>query len=181
MTSRPHQAIETGTGIIWSHWLTILEPHATLDHTALADRALAAIRSEGSSQNPEWWAQNVTVAFEQHIGRRVVGQKCDGSFSGGISKTLPGTMDDVLERITAATEDADTFANTPTSGAPTTSATDKWRYWRVKLADDSRVTITIQTKPGGDKSIAAVNHDKLPSAQVIDERKVWWREFLAAL
>ncbi len=181
MSTHPSRAIETGTGITWSRWLTILEPHAALDHTALADCALAAIRSEGSSQNPEWWAQNVTVAFEQHIGRRVVGQKCDGSFSAGVSKTLPGTMDDVLERIAAATKDANTFADTPTDGTPTTSATDKWRYWRVKLADGSRVTITIQTKPSGDKSVAAVNHDKLPSAQVIDERKAWWREFLAAL
>lgn len=179
-TSRQHAALATGSGIAWKRWLEILEPHRDLDHTDLAAKALEAIRSEGTSTNPQWWAQNASVAYEQHIGRRVVGQKCDGSFSAGVSKTFPGTMDDVLARITGAGAELTAFAGIPAEARPSTSATEKWRYWRVPLADGSRVTITIQTKASGDKSTAAVNHDKLGSESDIAPAKAWWREFLAS-
>lgn len=147
----------------------------------MAKEALELIVAEGTSQSPEWWAQGVTVAFEQHIGRRGVGERCDGSFSAGVSKTLPGSMDDVLAKVQRAASGLIEFAGVPSDGGPSTSATEKWRYWRVKLADGSKVTINIQEKPGGEKSIAAVNHDDLGSSEQIDGVKAWWRSFLSSL
>ncbi len=174
-------ALETGSGIAWSRWLELLGPHRELDHRALAQIALDHIRAEGSSRSPEWWAQGVTVAFEQHLGRRAVGERCDGSFSATVSRTLPGTMDEVLARIEAAARGREAFAGVPVEGPPTTSATDRWRYWRVRLADGSRVSINVQTKPSGDRSSVAVNHDGLPDREHVEECKQWWRAFLDGL
>lgn len=46
----------------------------------------------------EWWAQGVTVAYEQIIGRRVVGQSCEGDFAASASRTVPGDPDSVRDR-----------------------------------------------------------------------------------
>lgn len=174
-------SIESGTGIAWADWLTFFEPHRDLDHTAMAKHALEHILAEGSSSSPEWWAQGATVAYEQHIGRRGVGERCDGTFSATVSKTLPGTMDVILARLEAAGATRTEFAGIPVESAPTTSSTDKWRYWRVKLADGSRVSINVQTKPSGDRSTAAVNHDDLDSNERVAELKAWWKDYLGSL
>lgn len=174
-------AVETGTGIMWADWLDFFEPHRELDHTAMAKLALDYIRAEGNSRSPEWWAQGVTVAYEQHIGRRKVGEQCDGSFAINASKTLPGTMDEILGKLVAAGAGRDEFAGIPIASEPTTSATEKWRYWRVKLDDGSRVSINVQQKPTGNKSVAAVNHDGLDSDAGADALKAWWRDYLGSL
>ncbi|MFP3714291.1 hypothetical protein [Puerhibacterium sp. TATVAM-FAB25] len=41
-----------------------------------------------------WWAQSVTVAYEQERGLRAPGQRRGGHFEAAPSKTLPGTVKD---------------------------------------------------------------------------------------
>lgn len=174
-------SLETGSGIPWNKWLEFLEPHKNLDHTAMAKVVLEHINKHGESKSPEWWAQGVTVAFEQHIGRRGIGERCNGKYSVTCSKTLTGTMDQVLERLVAAGAGRDEFAGVPVDGEPTTSATEKWRYYRIKLADGARVSINVQTKPAGNKSTVAVNHDNLDDNSRIAEIKTWWKDWLATI
>ena len=47
------------------------------------------------------------------------------------------------------------------AGEPSTSRTEKWRYWRVTLADGSRVTVYFSAKPDGKGALIAVQHGKL--------------------
>lgn len=72
----------------------------------------------------------------------------------------------------------------PADADPTISDTDTWRYWRVPLADGSRVTVNVQTKaPGKDgaiKSTVAVNHDSLADEATRDRSRTFWRETLGA-
>lgn len=82
MDARQKKSLETGSGISWDEWIQFLEPHRQLDHSAMAAVVLERILGEGASKSPEWWAQGVTVAYEQHIGRRQVGQRCDGVIFG---------------------------------------------------------------------------------------------------
>ncbi|GAA1712526.1 hypothetical protein [Propioniferax innocua] len=173
-------ALETGSGITWAEWLEILEPHKDLDHPAMAAKVLEHINARGASKSPEWWAQGVTVAYEQHIGRRGVGERCDGSFSVTVSKTMPSDMDATLAAVDAVAAGRDELAGIPLAGEPRTSATEKWRYWRADLADGSKITINIQNKTNG-KSVAAVNHDGLASNEHSDELKAWWRAFLTEI
>jgi uncharacterized protein YndB with AHSA1/START domain len=72
----------------------------------------AAIREAGKAEAPHkeiadflhavhdvssWWAQEITVEFEKHIGRRVIGQTQDGLFQIGVSKTIAAPAEKVWE------------------------------------------------------------------------------------
>ncbi|MGA4508152.1 hypothetical protein ACQB6R_03865 [Propionibacteriaceae bacterium G1746] len=175
------KALQTGSGIAWDDWATWLDAQQahTLDHAGIARLALGRIIKQGSSSSPEWWAQGVAVAYEQHIGRRLPGQRCEGDFSVTVSKTLPGDMDDVLARWSAHLDGAGELNGEPIVDGPRTSSTEKWRYWRVTMADGATVSVNITNKPGGQKSALAVNHDKLPTADGLEQWRTFWRGMLA--
>lgn len=169
------KALETGSGISWSEWLEFLEPYRELNHTEMAKVALQKINERGSSKSPEWWAQGVTVAYEQHIGRRQVGQQCDGQFSVTVTKTIPGDMDAALATWSEAMNDVRDIDGVDVVGEPRITQSDKWRYWKIDLADGSRINVNIQTKPSGDKSSLAINHDKLLSADDVERWRAYWK------
>ena len=52
-----------------------------------------------------WWAQGITVAFEQMIGRRRPGQTADGTFSVSVTKTVNGSRADVVDSILVVLRD----------------------------------------------------------------------------
>lgn len=123
-----------------------------------------------------WWAQGITVAYEQHIGRRVPGQTSTGAFEMSATRTMAGTMDDALEtwiRLMAGRAAIDGVA---LDGMAESSVTEKWRYWRCRLDDGSRVVVTIGPKGPG-KALLDVQHTKLSSSEDIERwRKVWKAE-----
>lgn len=86
------KALETGSGIAWKQWVDFLEPLKALDHTDMAKLVYEEIMRAGKAKSPEWWAQGVTVAYEQYMGRRQPGQTCDGNFSVTVTKTVEGDM-----------------------------------------------------------------------------------------
>ena len=175
------KALETGSGIAWAHWLDYFESAdaARLDHTELAKLALARILDVGASTSPEWWAQGVALAYEQHIGRRAPGQRCDGDFSVTVSKTMLGDMDAVLERWTSAFDGATEIDGVTITRGIATSATEKWRYWRCGLEDGSAISVNFQTKPGGEKTAVAVNHDKIGEGDEVERWRAFWKRATA--
>jgi len=80
------EAIEGGTGRSWDEWLAFF---TSIGAEQLTHQEIVARASELGA--PPWWRQMVTVAYEQHIGRRVPGQDCDGEFNLSASRTRPGT------------------------------------------------------------------------------------------
>ena len=99
----PHAArLENGTGTSLAEWTDRLDAAGgrDLDHPGIARMLVERWEVEG------WWAQGVTVAYEQVIGRRVVGQSCDGDFSASASRTVPGTPTQVRDRWDAFMTDA---------------------------------------------------------------------------
>ena len=64
---------------------------------------------------------------------------------------------------------------------PSFSRTDKWRYWRVRLADGSKVAASISAKPGGEAASATVESGKLGGRADIGRWKACWKAYLAAL
>ncbi len=177
MEPKNKKALETGSGILWSEWLELLEPHRDLNHTELAKVALEKINDRGASNSPEWWAQSVTIAYEQHIGTRQVGQQCDGNFSVTVSKTVAGDMDIALAAWIEAVGGARDFDGVDVVGEPRITETDKWRYWKIDMADGSKVNVNIQTKSSGYKSTVAINHDKLSTAQDVERWRAFWKAF----
>lgn len=170
------QAIEKATGKKWAQWQVLLK---AMNAAALPHKKIAAQlhRDHGVSG---WWAQALTVQFERVIGCRKIGQTHAGDFSASASKTLSGTKDDALAAWRRLVGKARDFDGVAFAGAPSTRKTEKWRYWRIGLADGSKVTIAIGDKAGG-KALLGVNHDKLADAEAAARWKAYWRRRLEAL
>ena len=172
-------AIEKATGRPWAKWRELLD---TVGAAKLGHQDLAALVLEHMPdiQSKHWWAQSVAISYEQATGTRVPGQLSDGTFAANASRTLTGTMDEVLERWVAYVGAPDELNGVPLSQPPSTSSSEKWRYWRCTLGAGQRINVTINEKPGG-KATLAVQHPGLGSTAQRDEWKAFWRDFLKAL
>jgi hypothetical protein len=129
---------------------------------------------------PSWWRQMITVANEQHIGRRVPGQRGDGSFSVSASRTLSGSLDDSLARWVEVVGSPDELSGVVIESGPDTTTTQKWRYWRCTLADGSRVAVNISLKTP-DKSVVSVQHEQLESEDLGEHWRSYWKAILREL
>jgi hypothetical protein len=168
-------AIENGTGRSWDDWVRFFTSVGAenLTHQEIVQKAMDA----GA---PRWWCQMVSVAYEQHIGRRLPGQGGDGTFALSASKTRDGTIDEALARWLDVVHGRDEFSGIAISRGPDTSSTEKWRYWRCGLADGSRVVVNIYAKSSS-KSVVNVQHEKLESEDLVDHWRDYWKSTLSQL
>lgn len=156
-------SIEAGTGVALTTWTRRIDAAGgrDLDHAAIA--RLLPQRWDVT----EWWAQGVTVAYEQVIGRRVSGQSCEGDFSASASRTVAGDPDAVLARWDAFMT-AQRRERLGLGGSALTS-TARWRYWRAALTDGSRLSVNISAKDDR-RSTLGIEHRGIGSAE---GREVW--------
>ena len=173
-------AISTATGRSWDQWVKLLEDAGArnMNHTHIAALALDFIPAATSQK--EWWAQSTAVAFEQYAGLRVPGQTSDGDFQFSTTRTLSGEMDDTLQAWITLVDQRDEFGGVPVESPATTSHTDRWRYWRVRLADGTRVVVSISAKHAGKASVG-LEHSKLESAEAIEYWRPFWKELLSQM
>ncbi|MFI7580487.1 hypothetical protein [Kocuria kalidii] len=172
--------IARATGTSWAAWTSRLDELGGREMTHAELARAAAEQLEGVVDNHEWWGQAVAVAYEQHTGARRPGQAGDGTFGVNASRTVAGTPDEVLARWGAAMAGRDGAGGVPFQRPPTTAATEKWRYWRVRLADGTRATATIGGKGPGRTTIALA-HTGLGSAEDVERWRAVWKELLAGL
>lgn len=177
------QAIERATGRSWDDWLQFMERAgaAELNHKDIASKVTADL--EGKIDSADWWAQGVTVAYEQHIGRRVPGQRQDGTFEMSVSRSTQLGMQDLMDQWTAfATRDEEMRALT--AEEPRVSGTDKRINWRAKSKDGSEIRVTSEPKKNGTASIIAT-HSRLQTRELNAEAREQWagilERFLAGL
>jgi hypothetical protein len=169
-------AVTKATGRSWEEWFALLNNVGAeqLSHKEIAHKLYSEHEVEG------WWAQNITVEFERLIGRRAHGQRQDGDYEISVNKTFLGTMDRALAAWQALVGDASVFDGVVFSSEPATSKTDKWRYWRVSLADGTRVNVIINQKDA-EKAQLSVQHRKLQSKDDAERWKSYWKSYLLAL
>lgn len=90
-----------------------------------------------------WWAQGITVGYEQARGLRVPGQQPDGSFAAGSSKTVSGGLLPTLDKVIVAVSDH--FGVKPvTVGREARHPTARW-----ELRDGTGLLATISPPPIG--------------------------------
>jgi hypothetical protein len=169
------ETIQQATGMSWDEWLHFFDAIDAqhLSHQEIVERA-------DELGTPAWWRQMITVAYEQHIGRRVAGQDLSGTFNVSASKTVPGSLDEALARWIELIGDCEEFTSVPISKGPEVRSTEKWRYWRCTLADGSRVVVNISTKPAG-RSVISVQHEKLESTEQAEHWRTYWKALLRDL
>ncbi len=168
------EAIQKATGKSWDEWLKFFDQIGAreLPHKDIAQKVY-------DTGTPGWWSQMVTVAYEQHIGRRVPGQDCDGEFTVSASKTFSGTMDAALETWKTLMAGRTELSDIAISHGPDISQTEKWRYWRCGLADGSRIQVNIYEKAPG-KAALGIQHEKLESTEQVEHWRTYWKELLSS-
>lgn len=171
-------AIENATGTALGTWVQRIDEAGgrDLDHTTIARRLP---ERWGIT---EWWAQGVTVAYEQVIGRRVVGQSCEGDFAASSSRTVAGDLDRVRD-LWDAFMTADRREELGLE-EPSLTDTARWRYWRAAASDGTRLSVNITVKDPRDgadrspRSTLSIEHKGIETPAGRDAWKSAWRSVL---
>lgn len=160
------------TGRGWNAWFRVLddaeavrEPHPEI---------VKLLQREHGVEH--WWAQSLTIGYEQARGLREPGQKADG-WAVSASKTVDVaverlydafTRDELRERWLPGAELRERTATRPKSA----------RYdWEDGA---TRVHVHFDSL-GPEKGRIAIQHERLPDSDAADAMKSWWRERVRAL
>ncbi|HXL56411.1 MAG TPA: hypothetical protein VN958_09150 [Chitinophagaceae bacterium] len=164
------------TGKTWKEWLSELEKMnaKNLNHK---DIVFALVRQYDIS---DWWAQSITVRFEQETGRRIPGETSEGTYQVTVSSTIEGDAETIFDSWTEKYALHLSFNGVKIAAPPTTSITKKWYYWRVKLENASRISVNFSQKTET-KTLVQVNHDDILSSDEIEQWKAFWKKEIAGL
>ncbi|MFS0700972.1 hypothetical protein AB6N24_13455 [Cellulomonas sp. 179-A 4D5 NHS] len=165
--------IERATQRTWDDWLRFLDSvgAADLDHGRIAQHVHDELARAGT-ESAGWWAQSVTVAYEQHVGRRLPGQQPDGTFQASVSRATPLAMAELIERWTAFAA-TDPQVEGLAAGEPRLSGTEKRMHWRSRAGDGYAVAVASEPRAGGTASLV-VTLTGLPSPEASSEARERW-------
>ncbi|HCH34113.1 MAG: hypothetical protein UY35_C0003G0058 [Candidatus Saccharibacteria bacterium GW2011_GWC2_48_9] len=166
-------SIEKATNKPWEQWVRELDESGAraLSHTDLARKLYDQL--SGKLENHGWWAQGITVAYEQHIGKRVPGQLSNGLFELAVSKTVALPRDSMFKKAVEWFE-KQCELNGQIPMKPRSSSTPKRSTWRCNFVDGSKFSATVEAS--GEKSKLILSHTAIPSKSEADEWKDFWRD-----
>src|SRR5690606_5749970 len=165
-------AVERATNRSWDEWLQFMDGIGAknLNHHEIATKVLEEL--EGKVDNLGWWAQSVTVAYEQYIGRRIPGQRPDGTFQTSVSKSTKLGMKELMDQwVTFA--DGDQEVRALIAADARVSGTEKRITWRTKARDGSEIRVTSEPKKDGTASIIAVQMGLQTNELNIEAQSKW--------
>jgi hypothetical protein len=160
------------TGRGWQEWFAILDGWNGISHSH-TEIARWLMEEQGV---PGWYAQSLTVGYEQARGLRAPGQRKDG-FAAGASRTVSVAVERLFE---AFTDESLRERWAPAAELRERTATAP-RTARYDWEDGSTRVIVGFDSLGEAKSRVALSHERLPDADSADEMKSWWRERLTEL
>jgi hypothetical protein len=172
---RPYsdEVVRSNTGRTWDEWFALLDAWGAVErpHPEIA-RWLGQEHGVGG-----WWAQGVTVAYEQARGLRAPGQRRDGSWEVNVSKTVAVPV----ERLYAAFTDPAARERWLPGAAFEVRTAQPGRSVRANWEDGSTRLAIGFTALGDAKSQVALTHQRIPDPGTADRLKAFWRERVAAL
>lgn len=165
--------VERATNRPWDEWLAFMEGIGAedLDHKSIALKVYEEL--DGTIERPGWWTQAVTVAYEQYTGRRLPGQRPDGTFQMSVSRSTALGMADLMERWTTFAAQDETVRDVVVAGNLRVSGTDRRITWRTRARDGSSVIVTSEPKRDGAASIVATQIG-LATLELNDEARERW-------
>ncbi|RKS08737.1 uncharacterized protein DUF4287 [Nocardiopsis sp. Huas11] len=165
------EALHRASGRDYGQWFDLLDAWGATGRTH-TEMAAWLVQEHGMGG---WWAQTVTVAYEQARGLRVPGQKKDG-FACSASKTIDVAA---ARAFAAVAEEAgrerwleDHALSVRTANAP--------KRLRADFDADTRLAFEF-TARGEAKTVVAVEHSRLADADEAARSKALWRERLGRL
>jgi len=172
---RPYsdEVIRANTGRGWDEWFALLDAWGAAErpHPEIA-RWLGEEHGVGG-----WWAQGVTVAYEQARGLRDPGQRRGGLYEVNASKTVAVPV----ERLYEAFADPALRERWLPGAAVEVRTARPAKSIRANWDDGSTRLVIAFTTRGESKSQVALAHERVPDAGTADKLKAFWRERMAAL
>lgn len=146
-------AVRAATGRAFAAWTDILNQAGAADwpHPVIARWLADEQQVEG------WWAQNLTVRYEQAIGRRMPGQQSDGTFAASASRRVSASEPGAFDAVVAA-------ASAELGQPPRTRRTDELRP-NARWTLPSGETALVAAEPGDGRLRIAVMFEKLPDSE----------------
>ncbi len=150
-----------------------------------------------------WWAQTITVEYEKHVGRRVVGQTQSGLYQIGVTRTIDAAPEILWAWLTspeglaalAGVEEADSIENREGGpGPPTLASLDGMAASGIALKtttyregshvrmqwqapgweNPSILQVRVNPKPDG-RAALAFHQEKIPDGRERDVLRDRWR------
>jgi hypothetical protein len=161
--------IQEKTGCTWEKWVKSLDYHGA---ERMSHRDIAKLVSE-KYKVPSWWTQTVTVGYERIKGLRARGQRRDGTFEAGKSRTFNVPVQTLYD----AWADARTRKRWLDGAEIKIRTATSPKSLRITWSDGNIIAVGFYPK-GPDKSSVAVQHPKLPDRATADSLKKYWSERL---
>ncbi|MBA3342401.1 MAG: hypothetical protein H0T48_11285 [Gemmatimonadaceae bacterium] len=164
--------IKEKTGCTWDKWVKSLDYHGAreMSHGDIATLVNEKYKVDG------WWSQSVTVGYERIKGLRVRGQRRDGSYEVGKSRTFNVPVTTLFNAWADASLRRRWLDG---AGVKVRTATPP-KSMRLGWTDGTIVVVGFIDK-GTAKSSVALAHTKIPDRETADGLKQYWSERLDAL
>lgn len=165
------ERVHDATGRSWNEWCDLIDawPRHVEGHPAVAAHLIDDLGLDG------WWAHAVTVGWERITGRRVPGQRADGTFAVSKSATIDVDADSLRAALLDPDAHADLFPGLATTirSKPTTKVLrialhEGHALFELTTLDDGRTRVTIA-------------HEKLATVDDIERWRAYWSDWLGAL
>ena len=164
--------VKEKTGCTWERWVYALDRHHADE---MSHREIAALIHTKYKVGP-WWGQMVTVGYERIKGLRARGQRRDGSYEAGKSRTYNVPVETLFD----AWADARTRKRWLDGATVKVRTATAPKSMRLGWEDGTIVVVGFMPK-GESKSAVAVTHTKLPDKETVNRLKAYWAERLDAL
>lgn len=153
------EAMRAATGRTQEEWRDLLETAGAKEwtHKSTAEWLVAEHGVDG------WWAQGITVDFEQDRKGRLPGQQADGTFAVSKTRTIAGERLEALAAVRAAVEAVRGAAHGENLAA--SQPVVRWR-----LADGRRLAAAAQ-QPNTSGTPVNLTFERLPDAAAMDGAK----------
>ena len=172
LAGKSDSVIKAKTGCTWERWVTALDHHGAekMSHGEIASLVNRKYKIPG------WWSQTVAVGYERIKGLRAWGQRSDGTFEAGKSRTY----DVPVKTLYDAWADADARRRWLDGVQVEVRTANPPKTMRLGWSDGTIVVVGFTPK-GQSKSSVALAHTKLPDRETSDRLKKFWSDRLDAL
>jgi uncharacterized protein YndB with AHSA1/START domain len=185
------EAVKKATGKPWEQWRDILKKSFTKDD--IHKDIVTFLRDEYGLSH--WWAQSVTVDFEQYTGKRKIGQTQTADYQTGVRKTMRAKADDVWDLLLSnkassiwlGEQEIQEFKQgnkyqTKDGKSGEIRVIKPYHHirltWKLKEWENpSTLQIRVYSTPGK-KATIAIHHEKLKDGKIREQMSKHWKEVL---
>jgi len=167
------EAVEKATGCGWERWLKTLDRYGC---AKLKHKEIAALIAERWPKVGGWWAQMVTVGYEQARGLRKANQA-----PLGFQVSCTKTVDVPVKTLFAAWHDARRRARWLEDPDFEVRKATAPKSMRITWVDGKTSVEANFYAKGTKRSYVSLQHGKLPAKRDVERMRAYWRTALEDL